>query len=223
MNDDAKRLAVMLEQGTVPVPAALLRHYRTLGLSETETMVLLHLLCFRTTEQKTFPSIDELQNRMSVSAAETVSCIENLIARRCLTIDEYVDGQTGVRSESYNLQPLYEQLAPLILKESLESADEAAPAPTSGAEKAVTDGELFTVFEQEFGRPLSPMECETISAWLDQDQYPHEMILSALKEAVFAGKVHFRYIDRILFEWSRNRVRTAEQAREYAQQFRGKV
>jgi len=44
--------------------------------------------------------------------------------------------------------------------------------------------------------------------------------LAGLKEAVFAGKVHFRYIDRILLEWSRNRIKTVEQAKEYAQRFR---
>ena len=79
---------------------------------------------------------------------------------------------------------------------------------------------MFRVFEKEFGRPLSPMEYETISGWIDQDRYPEELILLALKEAVFAGKVHFRYIDRILLEWSRNRVRTPEDVKAYAARFR---
>lgn len=79
---------------------------------------------------------------------------------------------------------------------------------------------LFTIFEKEFGRPLSPMELETISGWVDADRYPDELILLALKEAVFAGKLHFRYIDRILLEWSRNRVRTAQDAKAYTQKFR---
>lgn len=65
------------------------------------------------------------------------------------------------------------------------------------------------------------MEYETITSWVDQDRYLEELILLALKEAVFAGKVHFRYIDRILLEWSRNRVRNAQDAKEYAQRFRG--
>ncbi len=68
---------------------------------------------------------------------------------------------------------------------------------------------------------MSPMEYETITSWVDQDRYLEELILLALKEAVFAGKVHFRYIDRILLEWSRNRVRNAQDAKEYAQRFRG--
>ncbi|MBP3964519.1 DnaD domain protein [Paenibacillus lignilyticus] len=81
--------------------------------------------------------------------------------------------------------------------------------------------DLFSVFEQEFGRPLSPMECETISAWVDQDRYPDELIRFALKEAVFAGKLHFRYIDRILIEWSRNRVTNTDEAKAHTQKFRG--
>ncbi|MNW53639.1 DNA replication protein DnaD [compost metagenome] len=92
-----------------------------------------------------------------------------------------------------------------------------APAPT----KDEQERNLFVIFEKEFARPLSPMECETISVWVDQDGYPDELILLALKEAVFAGKVHFRYIDRILLEWSRNRVKTVEDAKAYIQRFRG--
>jgi len=55
---------------------------------------------------------------------------------------------------------------------------------------------------------------------VDQDSYPEDLILLALKEAVFAGKVHFRYIDRILLEWSRNRVKTVEDAKAHIQKFR---
>jgi DNA replication protein len=107
------------------------------------------------------------------------------------------------------------KLAELLAKE-LQAA--AAAQPISAAER---ENDLFTVFENEFARPLTPMELETITAWLDKDKYKDELILAALKEAVFSGKLHFRYIDRILLEWTRNRVQTADQAKEYAQRFRG--
>lgn len=84
-----------------------------------------------------------------------------------------------------------------------------------------TRSDIYTTFEKEFGRPLSPMECEMITGWLDQDRYSESLIRAALKEAVFAGKLHFRYIDRILIEWSRNRIQTVDQAREFSRQFRG--
>ena len=62
---------------------------------------------------------------------------------------------------------------------------------------------LYTVFEKEFGRPLSPFECETLGMWEDQDQHHPNLIQAALREAVMSGKLNFRYIDRILFEWKR--------------------
>src|SRR5690606_14247234 len=83
------------------------------------------------------------------------------------------------------------------------------------------DMNLFVLFEKEFGRALSPMEYETIAGWLDKDRYSEALIIAALKESVFAGKVHFRYIDRILLEWARNRVKTPEEAKEYAARYRG--
>ncbi|WP_243734950.1 DnaD domain protein [Paenibacillus turpanensis] len=96
----------------------------------------------------------------------------------------------------------------------------AGGGPQSG--KAVEQVDVFTMFEKEFGRPLSPMECETIVKWIDFDRYAEPLIAAALKEAVFAGKLRFNYIDRILLEWSRNQVRTVEQAKEYTQRFRAR-
>ena len=43
----------------------------------------------------------------------------------------------------------------------------------------------------------------------------------ALKEAVFAGKLSLKYIDRILIEWSRNRVTNIEEAKAHAGKFYG--
>ena len=67
---------------------------------------------------------------------------------------------------------------------------------------------------------MSPMECEMLTQWVDQDGYSEELILAALREAVFSGKASFRYIDRILLEWQRNRIRNAEEAAEYSRRFR---
>ena len=45
--------------------------------------------------------------------------------------------------------------------------------------------------EEEFGRPLSPLECETLAIWQDQDQHDAILIKHALKEAVLSGKLSF--------------------------------
>jgi DNA replication protein len=222
-----------LSEGFVAVPGALLKHYKRLKLTELDVMVLLHLSYFQERESNHFPTWEDLGDRMAASPEQIAASLQRLLKQGILQIDEEIDPESGVRSERYNLSPLYVRLAEVMEPEAgagrtvpagaaegaarrAGKADIPVPAAPSPAEAG-----LFSAFEHEFGRPLSPMECETIAGWLDQDRYPEELIRLALKEAVFAGKVNFRYIDRILLEWSRNRITTLEQAKAYAQRFRG--
>lgn len=87
-------------------------------------------------------------------------------------------------------------------------------------QKENQEGLLYKRFEEEFCRPLSPIEAETLSMWIDQDHHSPELITAALREAVVSGKLNFRYIDRILFEWKRNGIQTIEQARVHGEKFR---
>jgi DNA replication protein len=65
------------------------------------------------------------------------------------------------------------------------------------------------------------MEIEMISMWIDEDQHDVVLIEAALRESVVSGKLNFRYIDRILFEWKKNGIRSVQQAREYGERIRG--
>jgi len=238
-------MAAAMSEGSVSIPVLLLRLYRYMKLNETEAMLLIHLILFKEKEGKEFPTIEELQSRMSCDPNAVIGALQRLVKDQFLQIDDEIDPVTRIRSERYNLAPLYRKLAAAWAELSgQESAADArsgekarlqtaaaasrasaigpgAPAKAGLAEKEPGKPDIFTIFEQEFARPLTPMECETISQWLDKDKYPEPLIILALKEAVFAGAVHFRYIDRILLEWQRNRVQTPEQAKEYAQKFRG--
>ncbi|MDF2715794.1 MAG: initiation of chromosome replication [Paenibacillus sp.] len=213
-------MAAAMQAGGVSVPVMLLRLYKRMKMSDTETMLLIQLMAYKDKEGKDFPTLEELQGRMSAPPETVIKALQRLLKEELLQIDEDIDQKTGIMSEVYNLTPMYRKLADAWTEEAREGRGSASPA--SKAAPAKTEAaDIFTVFEKEFARPLTPMECETVSQWLDRDRYPEELILFALKEAVFAGVIHFRYIDRILLEWSRNRVQTPEQAREYSQKFRG--
>ena len=73
---------------------------------------------------------------------------------------------------------------------------------------------IYSVFESELGRTLSPIEYELINGWLECN-YKEEIILAALKEAVFNGVNNFRYIDRILFEWNKKGIDTVDKISKY--------
>ncbi|XID94361.1 DnaD domain protein [Paenibacillaceae bacterium WGS1546] len=230
MNDRgslARGMAEAFMDGSVSVPYALLRTYRALGLNDTECMLLLHLLAFRQLEQNDFPTIEQLQERLGGSPSLVGQAMQKLIKTGFVAIDEAFDSVTGVQSEKYNLSGLFLQIGQLLAAEAdpvrsvhTESAAAAQAGPVKAGAGSVVPNNLFALFEQEFARPLTPTEYEIMNGWLDQDRYPEELIRFALKESVFAGKLHFRYIDRILLEWSRNRVTNAEEARHHSQKFR---
>ena len=50
------------------------------------------------------------------------------------------------------------------------------------------------------------MEYEIINSWLES-KISNDLILTALKEAVFNGVSNLRYIDKILFEWNKKGIK----------------
>jgi DNA replication protein len=206
-----------LRLGSVSVPMLLLNTYAKLDLAEAEAMLLIHLIGFMEREKKDFPTMDELQGRMSLSGEKVANTLQKLMKEGFLQIDEETDPISGILFERYNLEGLWQKLAAVWAMEEKHKPSRKDPSEQLGQ----GNDNVYVLFEKEFARPLTPMEMETITGWLDEDRYPTELILMALKEAVFAGKVHFRYIDRILLEWKRNKVYTQEQAKEHTQRFRG--
>ena len=65
------------------------------------------------------------------------------------------------------------------------------------------------------------MEYEIISSWLEND-YQEEIILLALKEAVYNGVTNLRYIDKILFEWNKKGIKTKEDVEKEKNNFKNK-
>lgn len=74
--------------------------------------------------------------------------------------------------------------------------------------------DIFRTFEKELGRTMSPMELELINGWLISGT-PEEIILGALKEAVYNGVNNFRYIDKIIYEWERKGFKTMDDVNNY--------
>ncbi|PZE22610.1 DnaD domain protein [Paenibacillus xerothermodurans] len=201
--------------GSIEIPYLLLKYYRQLKLTEVEVMLLIHVMAWIDKERTDFPTLEQLQRRMSVPPEQVITALQKLLKAGLISIDEAVDANSGIQYEKYNFDPLMERLAGCWYDEQSDSTREQRTLEPPAVRK-----DIFSIFEKEFGRPLTPMELESITGWLDKDKYPEELILAGLKEAVFAGKVHFRYIDRILLEWSRNRITTVEQAKEHSQKFR---
>ncbi|QDP40429.1 DnaD domain-containing protein [Radiobacillus deserti] len=187
------------------IPKMLFCRYKELGLDETEVLLLLQIYRFQE-EGVLFPTPTEISAYMTINDQVCSSLLRKLIQMKLLTIHEEKNEQQ-VLTESYSLEPLWHKLY---------AATNKHDEPIRVSEDETN---IFLLFEQEFGRPLSPFEIETINIWIDQEDQAPALIKAALREAVLLGKLNFKYIDRILREWKKKGIRSVQQAREQSRAF----
>ncbi|MGM0834972.1 MAG: DnaD domain-containing protein [Bacillota bacterium] len=198
-----------LEEGNLSIPNYLLNNYVKLGLNEKEFLLILHVHSF-VESGKIFPTPMEIADKMTIDPTECMEILRHLLQKGYVAISDEMD-EYSIKYERYSLQPLWEKMIQFMLEKNKQATIQ------SNKDDEIN---LYTIFEQEFGRPLSPFECETLGMWMDQDHHDTSIIKAALREAVISGKLNFRYIDRILFEWKKNGIKTLNQANEYGKKFR---
>ncbi len=204
-NMDKKFMLNLLMKGDVNIPALLIEHYHAIGLNEQECMMLIQVHSF-IIKGDDFPTFDDLAQRMTLDETACADMLRRLIQHGFLSIVQKKENQ--IYSEAYSLLPLWDRLLSYAYGKESKAAEEEG-------EKA-----LYTIFEREFGRPLSPIECESLAMWTDEDHHSPQLIKAALREAVVSGKLNFRYIDRILFDWKKNGIKTLAQAKEHGENIR---
>lgn len=188
----------LLKERTYQIPKVLLFQYHKLGLNDQEFIMLFYL--WNSTDASYNPK--QISNDLGISL-NTVLEVINTLSEKGFLKQEIVK-MNNIRSEIINLDLLYEKLAFSLLKGESPQKD---------------NNDLFTTYEKELGRPLSPTEIEIIHGWLDSDA-TEEMIILALKEGIYNGTTHFRYIDRIIFEWLKKGIRTKEDVEKNRKAFK---
>ena len=204
------RLQKWIEQGNVNISQLFFQFYKELKISDEEAMLLMHVHAFQQAGNH-FPTPDEIGARMMCSQKSVTTMLQKLMQQGFIAIQQEM--ANDILSESISLQPLWNRLMDCVGEEvhyeKLDSLKEM-------------EGQVFQLFEQEFGRFLSPMEIETISMWMDQDGHTPAVIRMALKEAVISQKMSLRYVDRILFEWKKKNIKTSSEVTKHAATFREK-
>lgn len=211
MNTNNNRLRTWTEQRMVQIPQLFFQFYKELNIEDEEALIVIHLLAFHM-EGNDFPTPNDLMNRLTMPDNDITSRLQRLMQKGFLEITSDVD-VNGKLYEKYSVYPLWERIMQII-----EMKEHQKSATTLRQE----EGEVFRLFEEEMGRLLSPLELEKIGFWLDEDKHSPALIKEALKEAVFAGKLSIRYIDRILLEWKKKNITTPQAAQKQSEQFREK-
>lgn len=82
----------------------------------------------------------------------------------------------------------------------------------------ITEINIYEIVESNFGRTLSPIEYESIEKWLSD--YPAVLIQRAIEEAINSNNKAIKYIDRILFNWKSQGLKTIAEVEEYSLKYR---
>ncbi len=142
------------------------------------------LVYFEDAVDKTF-DVDRICKILSLNSKEVLEAFNHLLTLNFLEIESSKD-DSNKRCERISLVPMYQAIFEKKMDNRREQEKE----------------NIFDVFQKELGRKISPMEYEIINAWLEKG-FSEELVLGALKEAVYNGVSSLRYIDKILYEWKK--------------------
>ena len=134
--------------------------------------------------------VELMSNQLGLDLPNTMEAFNSLMIKGFVTLDAVTDSE-GRLNEVINLDGIYNNIV-MDIKEERE-------------EEVKVD--IFKAFEQELGKTISSMELEIMNAWLSTG-YSEELILGALREAIYSGVRSFRYIDTILYEWNNKGFKT---------------
>lgn len=146
---------------------------------------------------------------LGLSMENILSYIDELTEKKYISI-EVIKNDKGIMEEYVILDMFYEKITNFMIDDINQAKIED--------EK---NSNIYEAIEKEFARPLTSIEYEIISAWLE-DGTSEELILEALKEAVYSGVCNLRYIDKILYEWGKKGIKNAKDVEKNRINFREK-
>ena len=156
-----------------------------LSLSLNEFLLLLY---FDNSYDSIF-DIALLSKTLNMSEEQILQAYGSLIAKKLIKVVAIKDGYGKV-----------------IEKVSLDNFYNEIKTEYKTKEEEIKKEDIYTIFEKEFGRTLSSMDYEIINAWIDNG-FSEELVIAALKEAVYNGVPNLRYIDKVLYEWNRKGIK----------------
>ena len=164
------------------IPKILINNYKNLKITDEELIVIIVIMSYG---NKVIYNPEEFANEIGGSKRNIMKIIDNLCDKNILSL--VIEKNNRKTYEYISLDCLYDKLFNIVI---------------DNKEDTVMDDSIFSIFENELGRTLSPMEYEKIKEWVTSGN-SNELIACALREAVMNGVSNFNYIDRILDSWKK--------------------
>ncbi len=168
------------------VNANIIKNVNHLDINLDEFLLILYFInisCNLNTE--------DIKEKLGFDEEKAINTFSSLVNKKY--IEMVVTNKNGEVIEQINLDPFYDRL---VLNSDNEKNNQS---------------NIYSLFERELGRTVSSFEYEMINKWLEQG-VSEDTIKEALKEAILNNVRNFKYIDKIIYEWTKNGVK--KRARE---------
>ena len=179
--------SLMVVNNHLIIPNYFIKYYKKFDLENNELLMLIYLL---NCNEKLILDNKKISKDLYLEENEVLNIISSLIEKNYISIE--MSKNNGIIEEYISLDLFYEKINSYLIEN----------------DKKDNSSDIYSKFEKEFGRTLSPVEYETISKWIESN-ISLELIEAALKEAILSGVNSIRYIDKILFEWNRKGYKTS--------------
>jgi len=182
------KLNTLIKDGNIVIPLYIFKLYKKFNLTLDEFIILMYLY----NKNGLVFDPEKISEDMNMDIMEVMGYVSVLTDKGIINLDVRKN-EKGVLEEKINLDKFIEKISLSLINEFNE--------PEKKEEK-----NIYKMIETEFNRKLSPLECEVVREWQDNN-YSDELIKEALKEASINGVSNLRYIDKILFEWDKQGIK----------------
>lgn len=183
-----KLLELINNENHFTIDKFVLKYAKESKLTLNDLILLIYLLNGKDNE---IFNCKKILDDLDFNEKELFDSISTLKEKKLLSI-EMQKNESGILDEVINVKSFYEIMISNLINNNVGDDNK---------------NDIFDIFESEFGRTLSPMEYDIINNWLES-KIPKDLIIKALKEAVYNGVGNLRYIDKILYEWNKKGIKS---------------
>lgn len=189
MKDKVKKL---LSTKVLSFPLYLYKYRVALDISDEDFILLVYLINI---DEPIIFDASAIAEDLGIPMEDVFERVERLKEKKLINIKSESRG----KDEHIFLNLLYDRLLSIFLEDKVEDA-------------------IYNEIEDALARPLSSIEVEFISSWLEKG-FSSDIIMEAVKEAVLNGVTNLKYINKILYEWDKKGVKTPKDIKKAKKEY----
>lgn len=196
---DKIALMSIIQGNNIVIPMYLLSRYKDLKVSLDEFVFLMYI---NACGNKNLFNPVKYSEELKIELNEVMEFIDKLGEKGFIKI-EVLKNDKNVYEEVVVLDGFYNKIEMLIIGDASKKNEELKD-----------ESKVYSYIENQFARTLSSIDYEIIRTWFDSN-YSEDIIIAAVDEAVTNGVSSLKYIDKILYDWSKKGIATIEDLEKY--------